>query len=156
VRANDLRFSQYTASSDITLIDLKRYKFGTGTDYKAADELRAAGITPFTFDNPLMPLKQGGVDIIMIDAPMVAYYVQGKGKGKEVTLDDTLRPIGKPMYPGNYVIGFKKNDPKADKLRQEIDQALSSLKQDGTLKRIYQQWGLWNDFQQEIGIIDCS
>jgi len=54
------------------------------------------------------------------------------------------------------VIGFKKNDPNADKLRQEIDQALNILKRDGTLKRIYQQWGLWDDFQKEIGIVDCS
>jgi len=40
-------------------------------------------------------------------------------------------------------------------MKQEINQALTSLKQDGTLKRIYQQWGLWNDFQHEIGIVDC-
>lgn len=158
VRANDPRFSQYTESSQITLTELKshNYKFGTGTDYKAADLLRNVGINPYTSDKPLDDLNKGIVDIIMIDMPIVAYYVRGIGKG--AIPSHTLRPIGKPLFAdsmSNYVIGFKKGDPNADMLRQEIRKALSALKQDGTLKRIYQDWGLWNEFQTEIGIVDC-
>ena len=153
VRANDPRFSQYTASSQITLIELKPYKFGTGADYKAADELRAANMILTTSETPIDDLRSKEVDIIMIDAPIVAYYIQGKGAG--AALDNTLRAIGKPLFPENYVIGFKKNDPNADTLRREIDKAIFALKQDGTLKRIYQEWGLWNEFQEKIGIVDC-
>ena len=159
VRTNNAHFSQYTTSSLITLTDLKDkgYKFGTGAAYKAADLLSANGITPLTFDDPLDALTKGIVDILMIDTPIVTYYVQGKGPG--ATPSHTLRAIGKPLFANstsNYVIGFKKNDAKADKLRMEIDQALLALKQNGMLKRIYEQWGLWYDFQQEIGIINCS
>lgn len=159
VRANDTRFSLYTMSSDITLTDFKNkgYIFGTGASYKAADLLRTVGITPLTFDNFFDALRQGTVDIIMVDMPIVMYYVLGKGQ--EATPSDTLRAIGKPLFTdstSNYVIGFKKNDPNADRLRQEIGQALLALRHDGTLKSIYQQWGLWTDFQTDIGIIDCS
>ena len=157
VRTNDARFSQYTASSPINLSDLasSNYKFGTGTDYKAADEFRTANITPITSATPLNDLKNGAVDVVMIDEPLVIYYVEGKGKG--ATADNTLRRIGQPLFPSNYVIGFKKNDPNADTLRQEINQALLALKLDGTLKRIYQQWGLWNDSQKEVDVTDlCS
>jgi polar amino acid transport system substrate-binding protein len=153
VRANDSRFSQYTASSRITLKEVSKYRFGTGADYKAADLLRAAGINPLTSEVPLDDVNKESVDIVMIDTPIVAYYVQGKGVG--ATPSHTLRPIGKPLFgdsTSNYVIGFKKNDPNAEILRKEIDQVLLALKQDGTLKRIYQQWGLWNDLQKEVGI----
>jgi polar amino acid transport system substrate-binding protein len=153
VRANDSRFSRYTASSQITLKEVSKYRFGTGADYKAADLLRAAGINPHTSEVPLDDIDKGIVDIVMVDTPIVAYYVQGKGI--EAAPSRTLRPIGKPLFgdsTSNYVIGFRKNDPNAEILRKEIDQVLLILKQDGTLKRIYQQWGLWNDLQKEVGI----
>jgi polar amino acid transport system substrate-binding protein len=153
VRTDDSRFSRYAASSLISLIDFKNYTFGTGSDYKSADLLRAAGSHVITSNQPLSALKHGVVDIVMIDAPVVAYSVQGKGKG--AIPDNTLRPIGKLLYTNNnYVIGLKKNDPHADILRLEINQALSILKRDGTLKHIYMRWGLWNEFQADIDIIN--
>ena len=157
VRVNDSHFAQYTASSQVTLTKLKKYVFGTGAGYKAFDLLEAAGIKVLSFDDPIGALKSGKVDIIMIDMPIVAYYIQGVGL--DAIRDDTLHPIGKPLFAdstSNYVIGFRKNDPKADKLRGEVNNALSTLKQDGTLKRIYQRWGLWNGFQTDIGIVDCA
>lgn len=156
VRANDARFSDYTISSQIALADFKQYTFGTGAGYKAFDLLQAAGLKVLTFDDPIGALKAGQIDVIMIDMPIVAYYIQGIGLG--ATYDKTLRSIGKPLFAdstSNYVIGFRKNDPNADKLRGEVNRALSTLKQNGTLKRIYQSWGLWNEFQTEVGIVDC-
>jgi polar amino acid transport system substrate-binding protein len=153
VKADNPRFAQYTVSSQMTLVELTQYRFGTGADYKAADLLRSASIKPHTSEVPLDDLKRGIVDIVMLDTPIVAYYVLGKGT--MANPDPTLRPIGKPLFANatsNYVIGFKKNDNNAEILRKEIDQALLALKQDGTLKSIYQKWGLWNDLQQEIGI----
>ena len=121
--------------------------------------MRDAGIERLTtFEDPLKALEAGIVDILLIDSPIVIYYIQGKGFGAKPS--DTLRAIGKPLFTdstSNYVIGFKKNDPDAEILRKEIDQALFALKQDGTLKSIYQRWELWNDFQREVGIVDpCS
>jgi ABC-type amino acid transport substrate-binding protein len=88
-----------------------------------------------------------------VSTPIVAYYVEGKGFGANPS--HTLRAIGKPLFAdstSNYVIAFKKTDPNAETLRKEINQALLALKHDGTLKGIYQQWGLWNDLQQQVGI----
>jgi len=153
VRTNDTRFSSYMQSSQVTLAEVAHYKFGTGADYKAADLLRAASIMPAISETPLDALNQGNVDIVMIDTPIVAYYVEGKGVGAKPY--SNLRPIGKPLFAdatSNYVIGFKKGDVHAETLRKEIDQTLLALKQDGTLKSIYQRWGLWNDLQKEIGI----
>ena len=50
MRANDPRFSKYTSQSQITLAELKpyNYRWGTGSDYKAADLLTAAGIPRYT------------------------------------------------------------------------------------------------------------
>ena len=159
VRANDEHFSEYNESSQIELKDLKpkNYTFGTGASYKAADILRDAKLQLYTSDEPIDDLDKGKVDIIMVDTPIVAYFIKGiKGKGKDVTPSSTLRPIGKPLFPnGDYVIGIKKSSPRAQKLQQEIDQALQILKQDGTLKRIYNDWGLWNEFQTSVNIIDC-
>jgi polar amino acid transport system substrate-binding protein len=56
----------------------------------------------------------------------------------------------------NYVIGFKKGDPNADTLRDEINKALSILKQNGILKSIYQAWGLWDDNQKDVGLTDTT
>jgi polar amino acid transport system substrate-binding protein len=153
VRANDSRFATYTANSALTLEEIKHYRVGTGSYYKAADLLQAAGIHSHTSDVPLDDLKRAVVDIVMIDTPIVAYYVLGKGTA--ASPDRALRPIGKPLFAdamSNYVIGFKKGDPNANAVRNEINQALLQLKQDGTLYTIYQRWGLWNDFQRDIAI----
>jgi ABC-type amino acid transport substrate-binding protein len=153
VRVNDSRFSQYTTSSQITLPEIKDYKFGTGEVYKAADLLRDAGIKPLPSAVPLDDLDRGTVDIVLIDSPIVIYYVEGKGLG--ATPSRTLRAIGKPMFAdseSSYVIGFRKGDSEI--LREEINQALLALKQDGTLSNIYRRWELWNDSQEEVGIRD--
>ncbi len=46
-----------------------------------------------------------------------------------------------------------RSNPNAQTLQPEIDQALTVLKHDGTLKRIYMKWSMWNDQQAQIGIM---
>ncbi|WP_398507961.1 hypothetical protein [Thermosynechococcus sp. NK55a] len=87
----------------------------------------------------------------MLDFPIVAYYVLGTGPGGKV--NNHLRLIGVPIFLNNYVIAFNKNNPKAETLKTEIDQALDILKKDGTLRRIYEKWNMWNDQQAQIGIV---
>jgi hypothetical protein len=116
VHQNDPRFSKYTDTSPITLSELKQYVFGTGSGYKAVDLLQMAGINPHTSDNPVDDLEHERVDIIMVDSPIVVYYVQGIGLC--ATPSTTLRIIGQPLFTdntSNYVIGFKKD---ADTLRK--------------------------------------
>ncbi|BAC08620.1 ABC transporter substrate-binding protein [Thermosynechococcus vestitus] len=155
VRANDSRFEQYTATSEVTLANLAGMTVGTGLGYKAQEileqdpkiEARPYDDISAFFNN----LVEGRIDAVMVDYPIVAYYVLGVGPGG--TVNNRLRPIGVPIFLNNYVIAFNKNNPQAKTLKAEVDQALDLLKKDGTLRRIYEKWQIWNDQQRQIGIV---
>lgn len=154
VRSDDPRFSKYDANSDLTLSILEGLKVGTGDGYKAAIYLQAdPKITTKLYNGnlPFDDVKQKKLDATMLDVPLAAYYVLGAGPGG--VPDPALKPIGKPLYPDVYVCGFNKSNPNAMLLLPEINQAIAQLKKDGTLKRIYQRWSMWNDQQATIGIV---
>ncbi|MBA2284937.1 MAG: amino acid ABC transporter substrate-binding protein [Ktedonobacteraceae bacterium] len=154
VRADDTRFSSLTATSDVALKDLEGLTVGTGTGYKAADDLATdKKINTKLYDGnlPFDDVKQKKIDAMMVDLPIVAYYVLGSGPGG--VPDTKLKPIGKPLFPDVYVVGFNKSNPNATIVLKEINQALAVLKKDGTLKQIYQRWSMWNDQQAAIGIV---
>ncbi|HET8840276.1 MAG TPA: ABC transporter substrate-binding protein [Ktedonobacteraceae bacterium] len=153
VRADDPHFAQYNNTSDVTLDVLHGYTVGTGDGYKAADYLTAdSKITTklYTGNQPFDDVKQKKIDAAMVDVPIVAYYVSGAGPG--ATPDTSLKLLGKPLFFSDYVVGFNKSNSNAVTLQTEINQAISALKKDGTLKKIYQKWALWNDAQATIGI----
>jgi polar amino acid transport system substrate-binding protein len=153
VRSDDPRFTQYNASSDVQLTMLNGMTVGTGQGFRAATILQGfpqitsklyAGNLPFT------DLTQKKLDAAFLDFPIVAYYVLGAGPGG--TTDPSLKPIGKTLYQDVYVAGFNKSNPNAQTVLNELNQALARLKKDGTLKKIYMAWSLWNDQQAQIGI----
>ncbi len=153
VRADDTRFAQYTASSAVTLDVLHGYTVGTGDGYKAATYLQAdSKITTKLYNGnlPFDDVKQKKIDASMVDVPIVSYYVQGAGPG--ATSDPALRLLGKPLFFDVYIVGFNKSHPQAAILLPEINAALTALKKNGTLKKIYQNWSLWNDQQGTIGV----
>ncbi len=153
VRADDARFAQYNASSDLQLSVLDGYTVGTGDGYKAATYLQGDSKINTKLYNGNLPFddcKQKKIDAVMVDVPIVAYYVQGAGPG--ATPDPTLKLLGKPIFYDVYVVGFNKSRPGAAQLLPEINACIARLKKDGTLKKIYQKWALWNDHQATIGI----
>lgn len=153
VRADDTRFSQYDGTSDVQLSVLEGYTVGTGDGYKAATYLQGdTKITTklYSGDLPFDDLKQKKIDAVMVDVPIVAYYVQGAGPG--ATPDSKLKLMGKPLDFDVYVVGFNKSNPNANILLPEINAAIARLKQNGTLKQIFQKWSMWNDQQAQIGI----
>ena len=84
VRNNDTRFTQYTANSTITLQPLEGFTVGTGQGYKAADYLATDSnvkVKLYNGDLPFDDLKQKKIDAVMVDVPIVSYYVQGAGPG---------------------------------------------------------------------------
>jgi polar amino acid transport system substrate-binding protein len=154
VRSDDPRFTQYNANSNLTLSVLYGMTVGTGDGYKAATILQGfPQITTklYTGNLPFDDVKQKKLDATFLDAPLAAYYVLGAGPGG--VPDPTLRPIGKPIYPDVYIAGFNKSNPNAPTLLNELNQALAHLKKDGTLKKIYITWKMWNDQQAAIGIV---
>ena len=154
VRVDDTRFANFTNSSVLGLKDLEGLTVGTGASYKAADILgedKKITIKLYDPDLPFNDLSAHRIDAVLIDGPIAAYYVVGAGPGAKP--DPTLKLIGKPFRTDDYFIGFSKSNPNAQTLQGEIDRALDVLKKDGTLKRIYMKWSMWNDQQAQIGIM---
>ncbi len=154
VRADDPRFSQYNANSDLSLSVLYGMTVGTGDGYRAATILQGySQITTklYTGNLPFDDVKQKKLDATFLDYPIVAYYVLGAGPGG--VADPALKPIGKPQFLDTYVAGFNKSNPNATILLAELNQALGILKKNGTLHRIYVKWDMWNDQQAAIGIV---
>ena len=154
VRADDPRFAGLDQNSNVQLAALEGLTVGTGTGYKAADDLATDPkvITKLYDGNlPFDDLKQKKIDAMMVDLPIITYYVLGAGPGG--TADPTLKLIGKPLFPDIYICGFNKANPNAATVLSEVNQAFAILKKNGTLKRIYMEWKLWNDQQAAIGIV---
>lgn len=63
-----------------------------------------------------------------------------------------LMLAGEPVKSGYYVIYYRKTDGE---LGAALDRAIADGLRDGTFRRIYEKYGLWNDDQQElIGLLD--
>lgn len=151
VKANDSRFSSKTATDVLSLTDLEGFTVGTGASFKAAEILATDSkikLKTYDPDLPFNDLALGRIDAVLIDSPIVTYYVQGIGPGG--TANSALKPIGKPFKTSDYVIAYKKSNANAPTLLKEIDQAIAQIKSDGTLHKILQNWSLWNDQQAEI------
>ena len=78
-----------------------------------------------------LELKNGGVDAVINDLPVVAYFLhQGGGS-------DYAKIVGKTVSAENYGIAVKKGNKK---LAEEINKAIADLKKDGEYAEIYKKW----------------
>jgi polar amino acid transport system substrate-binding protein len=92
-----------------------------------------------TYDNQLHPyldLMLGRLDAVVLDTPIALYYAYSP-QVRNVELTSVKFPIA---------IGIRKADTT---LLAEVNMALESMKADGTLKHIYQQWGMYNSATAE-------
>ena len=71
----------------------------------------------------------GRADAVLYDLPNVQYYSEKEAGGKLVT-------VGEKLTGEDYGIGF----PKGSELRDKIDDALTTLKENGTYDDIYEKW----------------
>ncbi len=114
---------------------------GTLSGSAAERSLRRRGFEPRAYDDQTgmyVDLKNGAIDAVYIDLPVHVYYLP-KYPGLELT--------GQPGEKGYYAIAFRKDD---EALRDQFDAALGRLIDSGTLRRIYEKWGIWNDDQREL------
>ncbi len=127
-----------------TLNECKKLKgivIGTMEDTAAERLLKQMGLDTKSYDGPVEAyedLSQGRTDAVLLDLPIAIYYARRNTKLKSVT-----PPTGR----GYYAIAFTKEN---EALAADFDKALDRLQQDGTLRRIYRKWGLWNDSQEEF------
>lgn len=105
-------------------------KQGTvGYDYSVKIE-GIQEVIPFpNIDQAYMELEKGGVDAVIFDSPNIAYYAATAGEGKVKVVGDLLE--GQP-----FGIAF----PKGSELRDVFNEALQTIKENGTYDEIYKKW----------------
>jgi len=113
--------------------NLPTHTVGTLKASLAERYLGELGVTDIkTYDNqahPYMDLLLGRLDAVVMDTPIALYYAYGQ-QFHNVELASTKFPIA---------IGIRNNDAK---LLDAVNAALRQMRTDGTLKTIYQRWGL--------------
>ncbi len=87
--------------------------------------------------NAFEDLANSRIDAVLMDYPLALYY--GKPHPK-------LKLTGFPISRIEYGIGVRKEDTA---LLQKVDSVLIKMMQDGSLRRILEQWGLWTDMMAE-------
>ncbi|MEY8840422.1 transporter substrate-binding domain-containing protein, partial [Cribrihabitans sp. XS_ASV171] len=88
-------------------------------DYAAYD-----GLAPMIAD-----FEEDDLDAVVFDAPILSYYATHEGK-------DVASMAGPVFLRENYGILFPTGSP----LREDVNQALLALREDGTYDRIYRKW----------------
>ena len=123
-------------NEDVTEIsDLEGLKIGskigsTSYDYLKKNLDENDGVTPYPGSSDMyMALMSGAVDAVFYDAPNVGYFARTKGEGKVKTVGE--------LYEGQqYGIALKNGSEWVD----EVNEAIASMKEDGTYKTIYEKW----------------
>lgn len=105
--------------------DLKGKKIGAQlgtTGYIYAGDVEDATVEPYNKGaDAVQALKQGKLDAVIIDSEPAKAFV---------AKNDTLKILDDPFAEEEYAIAYKKGN---DELGQKLDDALTKLKEDGTL-----------------------
>ena len=142
--AVDFSIPYYTTFEQLTvragdpyrsLDDLRGRKVGTLKASLGERILQAAGdLVVVGYDeetDAYSDLANGRVDAVLLDYPIALYYAAP---------NQALRLVGEPIGRIRYGLALRKGDSA---LRQQIDQALTAVMQEGELRRILERWKLW-------------
>ncbi|WP_339802969.1 transporter substrate-binding domain-containing protein [uncultured Marinobacter sp.] len=115
--------------------DLEGKKIGTKIGSTSYDFLTQtlendSGVTPYPGSSDMyMALMSRAVDAVFYDAPNVGYFASTRGEG-------SVKTVGE-LYEGQqYGIALKKGSTWVD----GVNEALASIKEDGTYKEIFEKW----------------
>ena len=86
-------------------------------------------------------VRNGKLDATVQDNLAALYYVKQKHEFGDLCL------VGPAIEPGHFVLYVRPNDVE---LRQRLNKAIRTALSDGTLRRICDKYGLWNEDQQEL------
>lgn len=91
-------------------------------------------VTVRSYDSQVQPyidLDLGRLDAVVMDTPIALYYAAGP----------QVRNIEIAAARMTFGVGIRKSDVE---LLRQVNTALESLKRDGTLRRIFTEWGIYN------------
>jgi polar amino acid transport system substrate-binding protein len=112
--------------------DLVGKQVGALANTVAVDYLRSHNIQFQEFhraDPMLIALQTKRVDAVVFNAPMLLYYASHDGKG-------LVRIVGPEFYISPVAFGFQVDSA----LRRKVNQALLTLRENGTYQRLYDKW----------------
>lgn len=115
-----------------SLSDLYGKKVGTTAGSTTASFLKSRSVRFVEFGNIdalFTALETGGIDAVVHDAPILAYYAATKGKG-------VVRTAGKIFRPEKYGIALPQGSP----LVELINRNLLKMREDGTYLALVQKW----------------
>jgi polar amino acid transport system substrate-binding protein len=128
VRADESRFTDSKSLAAMTDTVLAS-QLGTTNEKKAIELVGESRVKSFdTFDSSVLALLSKDVDGVVIDQPAALGYIAAN-KGKLKYLDELLtsEDLGFVFKKGSDLVG-------------PINAALSAMKADGTLDKLYQKW----------------
>ena len=123
---------QAIQNSVSTVNDLDGKRVGTTSGSTAAAFLDKRDLHYVGYDllQPMLnDFEAGKLDAIVFDAPVLAYYVNTRGR-------NTAQLAGPPFLRENYGIALPTGSP----LAEPINQSLLRLRENGTYERIYRKW----------------
>ncbi len=112
--------------------DLQGRKVGTLTGSTAALYLKNINVVPIEFDTitpTFEALENKKLDAVVYDSPVLLYYAATGGRNK-------VRIVGPMLRKENYGILF----PRGSALRKPVNEALLTLRENGTYDTIYAKW----------------
>jgi polar amino acid transport system substrate-binding protein len=145
VRDGDNRFQDYR-----DCLGNKNIQIGTLTGSAAEKLLDKDGVPKAPYDDQdgsFNDLALKRIDGVLLDLPILIYYARDDPNVRYAQRRKGLKFVGEPFAPGYYAVAVKKGN---EELLGQINAALERLIDDGTLKKIYTKWHLWNDDQEKL------
>jgi len=81
-------------------------------------------------DNAYMELATNRADAVLHDTPNILYFINTAGKGR-------FKAVGESIEAQQYGVALPKG---SDELRDKINGALKTLRDNGTYNTIYKKW----------------
>ncbi|WP_410761013.1 transporter substrate-binding domain-containing protein, partial [Citrobacter youngae] len=106
-------------------------KGGTGSVDYAKANIKTKDLRQFpNIDNAYMELGTNRADAVLHDTPNILYFIKTAGNGQ-------FKAVGDSLEAQQYGIAFPKG---SDELREKVNGALKTLKENGTYNEIYKKW----------------
>ena len=106
-------------------------KSGTGSVDYAKANIKTKDLRQFpNIDNAYMELGTNRADAVLHDTPNILYFIKTAGNGQ-------FKAVGDSLEAQQYGIAFPKG---SDELRDKVNGALKTLRENGTYNEIYKKW----------------
>ena len=121
-----------------TMADLRGHRIGTLGATIAYEFLKTQPVELVSYDDDVHPysdMREGRLDAVLLDNVIAARSMRRLGG---------LYTQPQPVTTGHYVIVLAQRNTA---LRDRVDAILKARMRDGTLERIYREWGIWDQYQ---------